>query len=387
MFGGVRAPGPVGAEFPVLDVVVHDVPVGDEQVVAGGADRLEGAPAAADGGVVRGQMGALGAGGGLGGLGERGFQPDRAVPGARGSGFASGGVVAGADSGPGGQVRGAGKDAHVRALLGQQADRGLAGDAGNGHHSLQDRLVVGDDGLDPRVQVGEGVSRKSTWASIWATRMPWWATWNSPASASCSAGILLRSRPLASSANSAGSLIPASNASRIARPDLVSRVEATLDSLMPASWSTFSSRWITRVRSSMSTRRWRVRSRSSRIGAGGTKLGATSPCSSSWAIQAESATSVLRPGTLCRCSALSSQTCGIRSSSRKYTGFQYTPVDSMPPRSTSSPPSQSPSAVSPAVVGENVSVFEARPPPGRGRRTGATTVSRCTSRPAQRSTS
>src|SRR3954447_12869754 len=61
-------------------------------------------------------------------------------------------------------------------------------------------------------------SRKSTWASIWATRMPWCSTRKEPRNASCKAGILARSRPLASSASCTGSLIPASSASRIARP-------------------------------------------------------------------------------------------------------------------------------------------------------------------------
>src|SRR4051794_23888350 len=93
---------PVGAKLSVVDAVVHDVPIGDEQVVAGGADRLERSSSAADGGVVGGQIGAFRARGGLGGLGERGLQPDRSVPGARRPGFAAGGVVARADAGPGG---------------------------------------------------------------------------------------------------------------------------------------------------------------------------------------------------------------------------------------------------------------------------------------------
>ena len=38
----------------------------------------------------------------------------------------------------------------------------------------------------------------------------------------------------------------------MARPDLDSTVEATLVSLTPASWRTFSRRWITRVRSLIS---------------------------------------------------------------------------------------------------------------------------------------
>jgi hypothetical protein len=107
----------------------------------------------------------------------------------------------------------------------------------------------------------------------------------------------------------------------MARPDLVSSAEATLVSLIPASCVTFSSRCTTRVRSSIRVRRCRVRSRSARIGGGGTKLGRTGPCSTIRAIQAESATSVLRPGTLCGCSALISHTSSW-SSNRYYTGFR-----------------------------------------------------------------
>ena len=49
-------------------------------------------------------------------------------------------------------------------------------------------------------------------------------------------------------------------------------------SLIPASWSTFSTRWIARVRSLICALRSRVRSRSRRISGGGTKLGRTRPC-------------------------------------------------------------------------------------------------------------
>src|SRR5436190_15448114 len=90
---------------------------------------------------------------------------------------------------------------------------------------------------------------------------------------------------------------------------------------MPASWSTFSSRWIARVRSSAWVLRRRVRSRRRRISGGGTKLGRTSPSSSSSHSQRESITSLFRPGTLCRCSALISQHSNRRSSTKK-TGFQ-----------------------------------------------------------------
>ena len=72
--------------------------------------------------------------------------------------------------------------------------------------------------------------------------------------------------------------------------------EATADSLIPASSSSFSSRWTSRPRSRVIAVRARVRSRSCRIGSGGTNEPRTSPCAPSWASQVASATSVLRPG-------------------------------------------------------------------------------------------
>ena len=56
---------------------------------------------------------------------------------------------------------------------------------------------------------------------------------------------------------------------------------ATLDSLIPASSSSFSNRWISRPRSRVIIVRARVRSRSSRIGAGGTNDPRTRPCAPS----------------------------------------------------------------------------------------------------------
>src|SRR5687768_4394990 len=57
----VAAGEPVGAELPVGHAVADDVVVGDEDVVAGGADRLCCTPAAADLPVVGGEVGALAA--------------------------------------------------------------------------------------------------------------------------------------------------------------------------------------------------------------------------------------------------------------------------------------------------------------------------------------
>jgi hypothetical protein len=49
---------------------VNHVPVGDQQIMAGGADRLGQAAPSADVGVVRGEVGVLGAGGGVRSLGS-----------------------------------------------------------------------------------------------------------------------------------------------------------------------------------------------------------------------------------------------------------------------------------------------------------------------------
>jgi hypothetical protein len=71
---------------------------------------------------------------------------------------------------------------------------------------------------------------------------------------------------------------------------------------------------------------------------------------------------------------------------RENTGFQYTPVDSIPTSSTCSAASQSPSSLNPPVVVANVRVAIRRSRRSNpGARTVATTVSRCTSNPAQQS--
>ena len=82
-----------------------------------------------------------------------------------------------------------------------------------------------------------------------ATTAWWEPKW--PASASVSSAILGRSLPLASWARRAGSRSPAINASTMARPDWVSTLDATEVSLIPASWRTCSSRWISAARASI----------------------------------------------------------------------------------------------------------------------------------------
>ena len=74
--------------------------------------------------------------------------------------------------------------------------------------------------------------------------IPWWETSKRFASASRNCGIFERILALASSASCSGSVTPDKSASSIARADFEYACEATLVSLIPASWSTFSSRWI-----------------------------------------------------------------------------------------------------------------------------------------------
>ncbi|GAA3148762.1 hypothetical protein GCM10010521_40170 [Streptomyces rameus] len=74
-----------------------------------------------------------------------------------------------------------------------------------------------------------------------------------------------RKRPLTSETRTFGSRSPSTSASRIARADFEYAWEATDVSLIPASWSTFSSRWIIRARSCVIAVRDRVRSRRSPI--------------------------------------------------------------------------------------------------------------------------
>jgi hypothetical protein len=93
------------------------------------------------------------------------------------------------------------------------------------------------------------------------------ATLSSPRSAGGSSS---RRRRLASSASTAGSRSPATIASSIARPETPVMSVATEESLIPASSSSFSRRWTSLARSRTIAVRVRVRSRSWRIGSGGT---------------------------------------------------------------------------------------------------------------------
>ena len=139
-----------------------------------------------------------------------------------------------------------------------------------------------------------------------------------------------------------------------------------------------------RVISRTSCLRVRVRSRSSWIGAGGTKLPRISPCANRSAIQAASFRSLLRPGTFRMCCALASTSVNDSSSSRTcHTGFQYTPVASIATCVQPASVSQAASSSRPAVVVANsrCSVVTFRP---AAMRTHAFTHREWTSNPAHR---
>ena len=120
------------------------------------------------------------------------------------------------------------------------------------------------------------------WAST-RSRYSWamnaWCAVKRPLSASVRIGIFGRILPLANSASTAGSAVPwlSIRACSINRPDTPVISLATEDSLIPESSSSFSSRWISLVRSRVITVRARVRSRKARIGSGGTNEARTRP--------------------------------------------------------------------------------------------------------------
>ena len=172
VFGGAAALGRVRAEVGVVDLVVHDVPVGDQQVVAGGADGLGQAAAAADVGVVRGEVGVFRRAAAcaasvsavrnatepcrvrrIGSCRRRCCCPGRSPPSSRGG-------------------RGCGTRS-CPPRIGEQHDRGPDGDTGDGAHPLEHC----GKGAAARSRVvsssAMAASRKSMWASICATSRPW----------------------------------------------------------------------------------------------------------------------------------------------------------------------------------------------------------------------
>src|SRR6266511_3236343 len=96
------------------------------------------------------------------------------------------------------------------------------------------------------------------WARMWPTSSPWCSVRNRPSSASWSSGSFARSLPLARSARTAGSWVPATRASSMRRADTPRVSEATEVSLIPASCRTLSRRWTSRARSSIWALRYQL---------------------------------------------------------------------------------------------------------------------------------
>src|SRR5438552_740387 len=127
----------------------------------------------------------------------------------------------------------------------------------------------------------------------------------------------------------AGALVePGAKARRMARPLLPKTSARTAVRLILAFSRVFWMRRVCWAISRTSCLRVRVRSRSSWMGSGGTKLPRMRPWASQSAIHGASFTSLLRPGMLRMCLALA-RTSSKWPSSTCQTGFQYTPLDSM----------------------------------------------------------
>ena len=294
---GVGAAGEVvAAEVVVGDVVFEDVVAGDQDRVGDGDDRFLVSAAAFDLLVLGAQVGVLGADGGVGGLDQRG---------AAGSGLPLRVVLIGACrrirrcrgrspsswrhvdrtakrvmSGPssaritcaaaGGDTR----DRCQQLRLVRERDQPLLDLRGQRRDRLVQIVDVREDLRDDQRVVRFEVARE---------RLPQRRQ------------LLAQCAPCELGQN-LGSRVPDTSASSISRPDTPSTSVATQDSLTPASSSTLCSRFASRARSWISDLRYRVSSRNSRIGFGGTKLERSSPHSNSWHSHCESLHVGLAPG-------------------------------------------------------------------------------------------
>src|SRR4051812_43137325 len=128
---GVAALVVVAAEVTVGLAGGEHVPVGDQDRVLDGADRAAVADPGLEPSVLGLEVAALGAGGGQCGFFERDGQPLGALAAPAGAALAGGLVVAGAAPGPGGEMPGAGKAAHVGADLSDHDLGGAFGDTGD----------------------------------------------------------------------------------------------------------------------------------------------------------------------------------------------------------------------------------------------------------------
>ena len=111
------------------------------------------------------------------------------------------------------------------------------------------------------------------------------------------ATVFLRNAPFAKWANSWGDTPPRTRACSMCLPETPNTLLAILASFTLAVSSSRSNRLRGVVRDSISLRRYRSYSRSSRNGLGGTKLFAIKPWRTSSASHSRSLTSVFRPGT------------------------------------------------------------------------------------------
>src|SRR5215212_3180870 len=114
---GVAALEVVAAEVAVGLAGAEHVPVGDQHRVFDGAERAAVAEAGLEALVLGGEVAAFAADRSEGGLFERDAEPLGALARAPGAAFAGGLVVAGAASGPAGEVAGGREHAHVGADL------------------------------------------------------------------------------------------------------------------------------------------------------------------------------------------------------------------------------------------------------------------------------
>jgi hypothetical protein len=167
----------------------------------------------------------------------------------------------------------------------------------------------------------------------------------------------LRQRQSRCVASRAGSRSPATMARMIAMPVLpVTSVTARW--ICTFIWSSaFCIHCTQRARSSTRFASWRCMALRATIASPGRKDPRSKPqLCSNW-IHWQSWKSVLRPGTLCNCRALTRTTCRPRDSSSSYSGIQYTDVLSMATDSTFCSTNQSTSSFSCPVVVRKTRTF------------------------------
>jgi len=225
------------------------------------------------------EIAAFGTGGGQRGFFEGDPEEFAALAALSGAVPAGGLVVARAASRPGREMPGGGEDRHVGADLSDHRLSGAGGDAGDGGGQRDgrlpgraqfglDRLRQFGDVLIEEVQVREDRADDQRVMGLKAALQ-----------GLSERGQLLRNTP---PARTSGSVVPATSASSIARPETPRMSVATQSSLIPVSSSALRSRLASRWRSAIWVLRYRVSCLSARIALGGTKLARNSPASSSW---------------------------------------------------------------------------------------------------------